>query len=186
MKKLSTFVLACLSLVSFSILTPSYAGNQAGTISITAGEGYEFFASKRRLKNTNMPFIALGYGLTQHWGIEAALGFFNTKFDRSTHEYRSVDGSLFTLDGIYHFYPQQGIEPFAELGVGVTSLNPNRYDANNEGNINAGVGVQLFANEIVALRVEARDLYTWVGGKNDVVLNAGVTLAFDCFWRCSR
>ncbi len=179
MKKLHTIVLACASLISITSYTSAYADNKAGAVTITVGGGYDFFDSKRHLQNASMPLLALGYDFTKHWGIEAMVTAFNTKFDRSTHEHRQVNGRLFAIDGLYHFFPWQGIEPFILAGVGFTSLSPNRFDANDEGNINAGVGIQLFANELVAFRAEVRDLYTWVGGKNDVVLDAGVTVAFN-------
>ena len=186
MKKLHTLVLACVGLISISSYPTAYAGNKAGDITVTVGGGYEYFASKRRLENAGIGLFALGYDFTDHWGIEAMFAGLNTNFNRSTHVYKQVNGRLYAVDGIYHFSPFsarilfQGIEPYVLAGVGATSLSPNRYDANDEGNINAGVGVQFFANEIVAFRVEARDFYTWVGGKNDVVLDAGVTFAFNC------
>jgi hypothetical protein len=139
-----------------------------------AGAGYEYFAAKRALQNTGYSVFALGYNFTQHWGIEGLASFFHTNFKSFVQNPKSVSGTLVLIDGLYHFCAYHHIEPYVLAGIGMTGLSPNRNDAHNEGNINAGAGLQWFANSIVSLRVEARDLYTIVGGKNDVLLNFGI------------
>ena len=158
----------------FCLSSTTLAGTKANSVTFSLGGGYEFFASKRRVENTGLAFGALGYNFTNHWGIEGLLGFFNTKSTYPTTYHDQVKGSLFAIDGLYHFTFYPCVEPYLLAGIGVTSLNPSGNDAHNEGNINAGVGMQWFASEVVALRVEARDFYTMVGGKNDVLLDAAV------------
>jgi hypothetical protein len=66
-------------------------------------------------------------------------------------------------------------------GPGIIGLNPNGNDPNNEGNINAGLGTQYFVDKSFAFKVEARDFYTITGGgKNDVLIDVGVTYLFGC------
>ena len=143
----------------------------------TLGAGYEYFASKRHIDNTTVPFGIIGYNFTDHWGIEGLLGVINSTTYK-TNSKQHVHGGLFLVDGLYHFSNYKNIEPFVLAGVGITGLDPNGEDARNEGNINAGAGVLWFANEMIALRLEARDIYTIVGGKNDVMLGGGVTVVF--------
>lgn len=153
--------------------------SRAGAATFTFASGYDFFSSKRHIENTTIPFVALGYDFTNRWGIEALYGFFNTNFKQSVPDDRQIRGALFAVDVLYHFCPYKIIEPYLLGGVGITGLNPNRNWANNEGNVNVGAGFLLFASEVVALRLEARDFYTTVGAKNDIYLDGGVTFFLD-------
>lgn len=184
MKKLQSFALACAGLISIiSFSTASYAtpyyGSRGGAFTFTVGGGYDFLSSKRNMENATVPFAGFGFDFTNHWGIEGILGAFTANFDNSVNDNREISGTMFAVDGVYHFSPYKIVEPYVLAGVGIMGLSPNRYDANNEGNINGAVGVQFFIDPLVAFRVEARDFYTMVGGKNDVYLNAGITFYWD-------
>ena len=154
-------------------------GNSAGDATVTAAGGEFFFAQKRNIENTGLAMLILGYNFTDNWGIEGLVGGFTTTFKDSVHDNREISGTLVSIDGVYHFSPYHNVQPYVLAGVGVLGLNPNRYSANNEGNINAGVGAEFFVHPAVAFRLEGRDFYTWVGGKNDLMLDGGVTFLFD-------
>lgn len=175
LRSIALVMFCAMSLFSLS----AHAFSRANSATFTVGAGYEFFSGKRYLQNLGYPFVAVGYNFTDRLGIEGLLGIFHTNFKHSVPDRRQVSGTLFSVDGIYRFNRYQRFEPFVELGLGVTGLSPNRFDATNEANINGGVGALFFANQAVAFRVEARDFYTFVGGKNDVFLDAGVTFMLD-------
>lgn len=188
MKKLHLLAIACASVMSMSISMNSFAcgecgcrdvGVRANSLSFTVGGGVDFFASKRRVKNASVPFVAVDYNFTRHWGIEALAGFFNTTFTGDNDTGKQTNGNLVLVDAVYHFCPYRFVQPYVLAGVGVTSFSSNRTDANNQGNINAGVGLQFHVNEVVSFKVDARDIYTMVGGKNDVFVGAGVSLAWQ-------
>lgn len=179
MKKIQSFVLACIGLLSITTCSASYVGSRGGAFTLTVGGGYDYFSSKRQIEDSGIPYLGLGFDFNRHWGIEGLLGAFNTTFKDSVGDNREINGTLFAIDGVYHFSTYHRLEPYVLAGVGVLGLNPSRYDANNEGNVNAGLGLQLFIDPLVAFRVEARDFYTMVGGKNDVFLNGGITFYFD-------
>jgi OmpA-OmpF porin, OOP family len=180
MKKLHSLILSCVGLISLSSYTAVYAGNQEGAFSVTPGIGDFFLSSKRNMENAGVPLVILGYDFTHRWGIEGLLGGYNTNFKGNRHNHKEINGTLFAIDGVYRFGPYyQVIEPYVLAGIGVIGMNPNNNDANNEGNINAGIGAQFFIHKAIAFRVEARDFYTWVGGKNDVMVDAGVSVLFN-------
>lgn len=157
----------------------SWAFNKAGDVSLTVAGGYDYFSGKRNIKNTGIPFAALGYNFTDQWGLEALLGFFHTK-SRATATYnKNVDGNMVAIDVLYHFQPYYYIQPYVLAGPGILDFNPNGTDAHAQGNINAAVGAQLFIHDRIAFRFEARDWYTFVGGKNDVLLSAGMTFLMN-------
>lgn len=182
MNKLYSFLLILITSFSIFAASTSFAGNRAGAVTATVGGGYDYLANRRQMENTGLWLAILGYNFTNQWALEAFYGGFNTDFERKANDDRTVNGSLFLLDVLYRLpvicsLPM--VEPFVLAGTGVTGLNPNRYDAHNEGNFNVGLGTQIFANKNIAFRAEARDVYTRIGGKNDVVLDAGVSFLFD-------
>lgn len=152
--------------------------DRAKAITFTLAGGELFLAAKRNMENTGVGMVMLGYDFTEHWAIEGLAGFYHTHFNNSD-DNRRIDGNLYSVDGIYHFSPFNVFEPYVLAGVGMIGMNPNGNDANNEGNINAGLGLKAFIHPAIAFRIEARDFYTWVGGKNDVLLDGGVTFLFD-------
>ena len=179
MKSLRLFVLMC---VGFFILAPYsivHAGSRAGAAAFTIGAGDYYFATKRHIANTGVGYGALGYDFTDHWGIEGLAGFMNTTSHQSQDNGKSVKGSILAIDGVYHFSAYKIVEPYISAGPGLIYLSPNGNDAHVEGNVNAALGLQFFVDKAVALRVEAHDFYTIVGGKNDIFLNGGVTLLWD-------
>lgn len=159
--------------------SPVHAASKAHAVTMTLGAGYEYFASKRHLDNRGYPLAMLGYNITEHWGIEGLYGNFSTNSNQGVDNGQTVKGTLLLFDGLYHFKTSRALEPFLLAGVGATGLSPNGNDARNQGNINAGVGCLLFANDRAAFRFEARDIYTIVGGKNDVMLDGGATFQWD-------
>jgi OmpA-OmpF porin, OOP family len=195
MKKLHLLVLAFIGLASITSYSTVYAENvkrfagscisncglvdRAKAITVTVAGGELFLASKRNMENPGVALLMAGYDFTQHWGIEGLAGFYNTHFKDNEHDKRQINGNIYAIDALYHFSPLSVFEPYVLAGVGAIGMNPNRNDANNEGNINAGLGFKVFFHPVVAFRVEARDFYTWVGGKNDVMLDGGVTFLFD-------
>lgn len=175
--KRSRIICAVLAGLTVFCGSMAVASNNAGDVTITPGLGYDFFAGKRNLHNTVViPQLAVAYNFTDKWAIEAAYGRLNTSYNYSVGG--SVDGNLYTVDGLYRFTLCPRLQPYVSAGLGVLYLNPNGTDATNQTNINAGVGAQLFMGHSVALRTEVRDLYTMSGGKNDVLLNLGVSFLF--------
>lgn len=176
MKKIALALIIFLTTFScFSAL----AGSRPGLLALTFGAGEDYFASKRHMRDTGAGFGALSYNITREWGIEGMVGFLHTRFNSSIVDDRQINGSLFALDGVYHYPLNELVEPYVLAGAGITTLNPNRNDAVNEGNINAGLGLEYFIHKSIAFRVEARDFYVIDGGKNDVMLDGGVSILFD-------
>lgn len=179
MRKISPTVLVALMLFSMTCTSYIYAGNRAGAATFGLGAGYDNFASKREIKNTTIPFVQAGYNLTDRWGIEGLLGFFNSHFKKSVQDNRQINGTLVAVDGIYRLLPYHSFEPYLLAGVGAIGLNPNQNEAHNEGNINAGIGGEFFIEKSIAFRLEARDFYTMVGAKNDLFFDGGLTFLLD-------
>lgn len=170
-----------LSFIAATLITPAaFAFNKAGTFPLTLGGGYYYLASKRHMDNTGALLGSLGYNINDQWGVQGILAGFSTNTRRSVdRDNRTVSGTFFAFDVVYHFKPYGQFQPYVLAGPGILGLSPNGDDARNEGNINGAAGLQYFIGEKMALGVEARGIYTLIGGKLDGFLNAGVTYLFN-------
>ena len=163
-------------IISLFTMAAASAETVPNSMTLTIGGGNYYFASKRQLDNAAFPFGAIGYNFTKQWGVELLGAFFNTDSHLPADNGKKVNGTLFVLDGMYHFSNLYSLDPYVMLGPGVLGLSPNGNDANNQANLNGGVGLQYFFNKAVSLRLEARDFYTIIGGKNDYYLDAAVSV----------
>lgn len=151
------------------------AGNRPGATTLTLAGAYYHFAPSRHLDNTALPNVALAYDFTDRWAIEGSVGAVNTN-QKPVLGGAGAHGFLYTVDGIYRLLPHQQFEPYVIAGLGLLAIRPNGLNSDHQGNINAGVGTQVFFGDMIALRGEVRDLYTTTGaGKNDYMINFGVS-----------
>jgi OOP family OmpA-OmpF porin len=176
MKKRYQLLAVCVSFITSCSL--GFAGNRPNTATFTLGDGYYRFSKKRHVDNIGIGFGEAGYNFTEHWGVEGLLGFFSTTSRQPENDNQNVRGTLFAFNAVYHFSAFHFLEPYILAGPGVLSMNPNGNEANTQGNVNAGIGTQIFLSPQIALRFEARDFYTITGGYTDVFLNGGVSILF--------
>lgn len=170
-------VFGVVALVGMSV---AIAGNRPGAVSLTFGDAYYKFDSKRHVDPTTMPNFSLGYDVTEHWGIEGTVGVLNSHLSSDLEtgdaEGDPVHGMLYTINGIYHFTPYKIIEPYVTAGIGDIGLEPSANEPVQEGLINAGAGIQAFFDKSLALRAEFREIYATTGsGFNDYFVRAGIS-----------
>ncbi|EKD54069.1 MAG: hypothetical protein ACD_60C00126G0015 [uncultured bacterium] len=163
----------CLIISVFLVSSIVLAGNRPGAFSVRLADGYYFFADKRDLKNTTVPTIEVGYDFNQRFAMKGGVGILNTH-STNTNTSNNVHGMVYTIDGIYRFNHDERLEPYFLAGIGVIGLKPNGANPVNQANVNAGLGTQLFVTNSLAFDIEAKDLYTMSGGKNDVMLTVGI------------
>jgi OOP family OmpA-OmpF porin len=171
-------LLACMSLIALAGSSLVFAANRPGSVSFRLADGYIFFANKRQLENTSIPTIELGYNFNEKWGVQAGASVINTDI-KGNGPKSGAHGFYYLLDGVYHFNRYSNVIPYALGGVGITSLKVhNTNDPTDEANVNLGVGAEFFIHDSIALNADVRDVYTMSGGKNDVMVTAGVTFLF--------
>ncbi len=171
-------IVSCVALLALAAGSFASAGTRPGAVSFRLADGYMFFAQKRHLENTTTPTIELGYELNDKWGMKAGVTAINTD-TKGVGPSSGVHGFFYMLDGVYKFLPRGNIEPYVLGGVGITSLEAhNTTDPTSQANVNAGVGSHYFIDPSISLNAEAKDVYTMSGGKNDVMLTAGVSFYF--------
>lgn len=182
--KTNKLLVAMLSIaVLGSFTAKAMAEHREGAFSISPGVGAYMFDSKRSIQNPALFNLGLGYDFTNSWSVEALVGMINSNTKGTPS--RKTTGELYTLDGVYHFNADHPFEPYVLAGIGmlnldpngnVSSANPHGDDANNQANINGGLGLEYFVHPNIALRGDIRDIYTMSGGKNDYLANFGVSI----------
>lgn len=172
-------VLACASFLALSLSSYASAGAPPGAVSLRLADGYIFFAHKRDFQNTSTPTVELGYEFNEKWGTKLGATILNTDIKGNV-PHSGVHGIIYTLDGVYKFDDHGNFEPYVLAGIGVTSFKAANTtdDPTNQANVNAGIGAQYFIDPVIALNAEAKDVYTMSGGKNDVMLTAGISFYF--------
>ncbi len=174
-KNTKRLILAASLLTAAAVVsTAAFAGNRAGAFYGTLSEGYYHFSQQRHLENTAVPGIALGYDFTDQFAAQAGALVLNA--DHRGHEaVGGAHGFIYQLDGVYRFAKSGNFEPYALGGVQVTSLKPAGNNTVDQAGVNLGIGAQYFVADSIALGAEARDFYTFSGGKNEAMLAANIT-----------
>lgn len=144
----------------------------------TLGGGYIFFAPKRDLKNTVIPsYAALAYNFDEKWAMALAANLANANSHDPNNKH--VHGFLYLWDQMYRFPTYHQIDSYLLGGFNIFSLKPVSNQAVNQGGMNIGIGAQFFKSKGIAFSAEARDVYTFSGGKNDFLINLGVNFIWE-------
>lgn len=172
--------------VLFFILAalPAMAQTQAETFMFTPAVGQMLFDSNRHVKDVPFYNISVGYQFDEIWVGEAMFGVFETK-SKSTA--RRSTGYHFNLNGLYHFYPAEKLNPYLIAGVGL--LAADKLDWSDGGalmqksaaTINAGVGLKYDLTPAWQIRAEAREFIVRhsIDHDFDTVINLGLTWYFN-------
>ncbi|MEM9243884.1 MAG: outer membrane beta-barrel protein [Pseudomonadota bacterium] len=144
-----------------------------GLFTLTPGGGYFWFSGKQKLDNTAVGVISLGYNATKHWTTELSGGLFETK----RKDISSNDNSYFySIGNLYYFRVEKRLQPYLIGGFGVTHIkNPANNDPRSLANISGGGGLELQMDRRTALRAEVKDVYTFTGSKQDVLVTLGMS-----------
>ena len=154
------------------------AFDRKGTFFVRPAVGYYYPADKRSLDSSTLPAISIGYDFEDKWGASFGINVINT-MQKPSIGGASVHGFIYTLDAIYRFDKLKQFNPYVMFGPQVTSIKPaTGSDPVTQGGASFGVGATHYFSSSIGLSFEVRDSYTFSGGKNDVLVNAGVVFLF--------
>lgn len=157
-----------LTLCTLLLLAPQLARAETrqGAFEFSPFIGYNLFQDRQNLKDRLIYGGRLGYNLTEHFALEGAMEFVNTRVDDTSltgnreGQFRSpierVDLSFYHVDAVYHFAPQERFNPFVALGYGGAKYSPD-IATKDMGLFSAGVGAKYWMAQNVALRFDLRD-----------------------------
>lgn len=173
MKKL--IFAACTGIALASSASLAHAAIAQGKDSITPMVGYFNFADARNIKNDYAYGLGLAHYLTNNFGIELDLMNFDTKIK---HTSNNVRGVYSTANAMYYFNAWHSFQPFVSAGAGVVTFSKS-ISPSTQFNIGAGVGVNYFITQNIALRVGGNDYFNFTQKhRNDVAASAGVSFLF--------
>jgi len=145
-----TLILCCFAL-------PAAAQNQSGAFTISPLFGGHAFENDLSLETSPFWGIALGYNLTENWGLEGIY----TRTDADADNITAADTKVETyrLDALYHFRPTEKLVPYLALGLGTISSSPDGGSVQNDLSFDYGVGIKYFVlDDLIALRADVRHL----------------------------
>lgn len=130
----------------------AWAGQQAGTFTVSPMFGGIVFEGDQQVKDDFAYGLGLGYNLTEAFALEAI-------FVGSSAERKSSDGgskttlSTYRLDALYHLLPNSTLVPYVAAGVGGYNI---KGDSEFMGNY--GLGLLYYVTDNLALRGDVRHL----------------------------
>ena len=177
-------------MAGFSLLLSgsALAENKEGSITLTPMVGYHAIDSDLDLDNEASFGLALGYNFNKNWGIEGDVRYTPTQFETGSTD---VDIWTFGLGALYHFQPEQELNPYLAFGVGALSYDSDASSHGDEDFMGYwGGGVKYAMSDSAALRLDLRHILDYRsdnrGSKHDdsdwanhVQAMLGVTFNFD-------
>jgi len=170
------------SLVVVGILLGAVSGfaeMRAGAYSISPYIGMYKFEGNLDLDSGPTYGVRLGYDFTKHFGLEADLGYVDTKYTEFAPD-RYTDVYNYRLEALYHFFPDKKLVPFVAAGIGGQSMNYKNTSKSNSTHFagDYGVGLKYFLTENVALRTDLRHILGFASIENNLAWTFGLTFLF--------
>ncbi len=167
----------------------SYAAAEvrAGQVTFSPFVGAYLFDGSQLLEPGVAVGARLGYNLGRNWGVE---GQFTYTQPRAEGEY----GNLNALNGdlLYHFMPESGYVPYLLAGGGWMKTDTVDRSSRN-GTADYGAGVKIFLDDLVALRLDVRQIISvhpqtgsQVGYWQNSLFSAGLSFQFGWSHPASR
>ena len=146
-------------------------------ITLNAGAARWYFASDRDLHDMNTPWAGLEWAFNDNWAAEISYA----QDDADSYAFPgSTEVSLANLGMKYYggSYIGEGgrLRPYAVLGAGMLSLDPNTSGAesNDDATVNAGLGVRWMMTSRFGASLDARTVYNVDKSNNDTIAYLGL------------
>jgi len=170
------------SLIVVGILLGAVSGfaeMRAGAYSISPYIGIYKFEGNLDLESGPTYGVRLGYDFTKRFGLEADLGYVDTKYTEFVPD-RYTDVYNYRLEALYHFFPDKKLVPFVAAGIGGQSMNYKNTSKSNSTHFagDYGVGLKYFLTENVALRTDLRHILGFASIENNLEWTFGLTFLF--------
>lgn len=169
---------------------PAHADVTEGQVELSPFIGYHMFDSDQNLEDRKTYGARLGYSFTPHWAIEGAVSRVNSGVEDAslvsnnegqfTSPADDVDLTLYQVDALYHFRPDNKFSPYIVGGYGEADYSPSISDKNMS-TFNVGAGVKYWVNDNLALRFDVRDHLVsevFANSYHNISATVGVSFAF--------
>ncbi|MCX7817578.1 MAG: OmpA family protein [Syntrophales bacterium] len=179
MRIVTKILIFCLITVFAITIETTNAQVQPGQFSVGAYAGYITFDNERKLHDSPLGGIRLGYDFTRYFGLEGTFGLFNTAYDTPVKGKKEVKGVTYRLEGLLHLLPRSPIVPFLAVGGGGMNLDyPQGVSNSHRPIVDYGAGLKLFGGENWLMRLDVRHLYEFDTSRSDVEFTMGLSYLF--------
>lgn len=166
-----------ISFLTFFLSTSAWAGIQAETFTLSPMFGVHVFEGDQNFNNNaSMLGLGLGYNITEQAALEAIYTHTFAKGDTTA----DPDAKVRTvrLDALYHLMPEEAMVPYLAVGLGAINTNPKTGSSSDHFLANAGAGIKIFLNELIAWRLDVRYLLDFPKPENNLQFMSGLFFQF--------
>ena len=160
-------------LCSAFLCVTGHAANRSDSFSLSPMIGGYIFEGDQDLDDALTYSLGLGYNLTDTWGTEFVLNYFDANAGNSSGS--DVAGLVYRLDTLYHFMPNSALVPYIAGGLGGMSLDPDNGKSDTNFLVDYGVGLKYFFTDDLALRGDVRHILAFGDPENNFTYTAGLT-----------
>jgi OOP family OmpA-OmpF porin len=151
-------------------------------ITLNAGAAHWYFSSDRDLQNMSTPWAGLEWAFSDAWAAEISFA----QDDANNENFPGTDTEVTLANLGMKYYggsyivndSHQGtrLRPYAVLGAGYFSMDPNRTggDKEEDTTVNAGLGVRWMLTSRFSASLDARTIYNVDKSNNDTIAYLGL------------
>ena len=151
-------------------------------ITLNAGAAHWYFSSDRDLQNMSTPWAGLEWAFSDAWAAEISFA----QDDANNENFPGTDTEVTLANLGMKYYAgsyivndsHQGtrLRPYAVLGAGYFSMDPNRAGGEKEEDttVNAGLGVRWMLTSRFSASLDARTIYNVDKSNNDTIAYLGL------------
>ncbi len=175
--KMKSLVCSCALLAGLSGAAQAHEDvDNSGKFTVLFGGGKYFTDSSRDLDDGSVGELGLGYIIDKHWAVEAIYSDISGMDNDNTGA--DVDGSMFRIDGLYHFDQRGHWTPYLAAGLGELSFDTKGGSDDDELALNFGGGVKYALSKELTARADVRAVYGEEDSDTDVLATIGFNYIF--------
>jgi len=150
--------IALITLLLLGFTTTSHAQFEPESYSFSPTIGLYTFDQHQELKSSALVGLRISRYLTSRWAMEGVILYVPTESKTKVGSDNEVSGTLYHLDGLYHFPNKTKWLPFLAAGVGAMTLSGSNTGADNNLMLNYGGGIKYLYSDKMSLRADVRQV----------------------------
>ena len=176
--KITTLVLTIILLLTHS--NSVLAEITSNSYAITPLIGAYYFDKNQNIERDSVYGLGLAYHFTPNWAVELMYlrGKFKQKYYNQIYDdccCCDLNAQIFHLSALYHFKPEQKLNPYVAIGMGQTQLDYACKETENDFMINYGGGIKYTLSSHFSIRGDIRHRYSFENSMNNLVITLGLT-----------
>ncbi|SCY49755.1 OmpA family protein [Desulfoluna spongiiphila] len=137
--------------------------------------GGHIFEGNQNLDDGYTLGLALGYAINNRCTLEGGFTWISAETETGDVD---VDGQRYSLDGLYHFMPEEALRPFVLIGAGALRLDPDVGDSETDFMAEYGAGIKYAVMDNLDLRAELRHVMPFDDFYNNLAWQLGISWRF--------